>query len=368
MPIATIVWKNNALRIIDQTRLPLTLEYLDCRDIRAVWKAIRELKVRGAPAIGIAGAFGVFLGIRGLKTGDFKVLKENLDRVIEYLGSSRPTAVNLFWALERMKKIACAHPGFKIARIKELLLEEAQKILEEDRGICRKMADYGSRLIQDDDCCLTICNAGALATADYGTALGVFYRSKEKGKIFKVFACETRPLLQGARLTSWELKKHKIEVTLIADNTAAYLMAGGLSCRLASRRSPRGEAEGSRGQAGKIDKVFVGADRIAGNGDTANKIGTFNLALVSHYHKVPFYVVAPGSTFDLGLKSGKEVVIEHRRASEVLELQSRKITSGRLKVYNPAFDVTPNDLISAFVTEKGIIYPPFGRNIENAIK
>ena len=341
MPIATIAWKNNGLRIIDQTKLPLRLEYLDCRDVRAVWKAIRELKVRGAPAIGIAGAFGAFLGIRELKTSDSKVLKENLDRVVDYLGSSRPTAVNLSWALQRMQKIASGYLGLKVARLKELLLGEAQKILEEDRDSCRKMAGYGSRLIQDNDVCLTICNAGALATADYGTALGVFYRSKEKGRTFKVFACETRPLLQGARLTSWELKKHKIEVTLIADNTAAYLMAGS-----------------------KIDKVFVGADRIAGSGDTANKIGTFNLALLSHYHKVPFYVVAPGSTFDLGLKSGRDIVIEHRRASEVLELQSRKIAPGRVKVYNPAFDVTPNEFVSAFVTEKGIIYPLFARNIK----
>jgi methylthioribose-1-phosphate isomerase len=199
-------------------------------------------------------------------------------------------------------------------------------------------------LINDNDACLTICNAGALATADYGTALGVFYRAKEKGKTFKVFACETRPLLQGARLTSWELKKHAIDTALIADNTAAYLMS-----------------------EQKIDKVFVGADRIAKNGDTANKIGTFNLALVSYYHKVPFYVVAPSSTFDLSVASGKDITIEHRHGDEVLALQSKTIAVHGVKAYNPAFDVTPGEYISAFVTEKGPLYPPFTRTIHNAL-
>ena len=206
------------------------------------------------------------------------------------------------------------------------------------------MADYGSGLIQDGDTCLTVCNAGALATADYGTALGVFYRAKEKGKSFKVYACETRPLLQGARLTSWELKEHNINVTLIADNTAGYLM-----------------------KEGKIDKVFAGADRVAANGDTANKIGTFNLAILSHYHKIPFYIVAPISTFDLKLKSGKGIPIEHRKAQEVRRLQSKKVAHARVKVYNPAFDVTPDKFIRAFVTEKGLIKPPFAKNIPNVI-
>lgn len=341
MSIPTIEWKNNGLRIIDQTKLPLRLIYLDCHDVKCVWDAIKTLKVRGAPAIGIAGAFGAALGAREIKTNDYSVFKKNLDNIIEYLSSSRPTAVNLFWALKRMRDSASQHSAESVAKIKMLLFKEACKILEEDKAICRRMADFGSSLINNGDSCLTICNAGALATADYGTALGVFYRTKEKGKRFKVFACETRPLLQGARLTTWELKKHSINVTLIADNTAAYLM-----------------------QEGKIDKVFVGADRIARNGDTANKIGTLTIALISHYHKIPFYVVAPSSTFDLHLKSGEDIPIEHRRAKEVLELQSKKTAPSAVKVYNPAFDVTAHQFIRAFITEKGILYPPFSNNFK----
>ena len=333
MPINTIQWKNGCVRIIDQTKLPLKLEYLDCREVKSIWKAIKELKVRGAPAIGIAGALGVVLGMKDCPGGDINGFKRKLEQVIKYLASSRPTAVNLFWALEKMRKCD-----------KKSLLKEALKILEEDKTVCRKMADYGSGLIQDGDTCLTVCNAGALATADYGTALGVFYRAKEKGKSFKVYACETRPLLQGARLTSWELKEHNINVTLIADNTAGYLM-----------------------KEGKIDKVFAGADRVAANGDTANKIGTFNLAILSHYHKIPFYIVAPISTFDLKLKSGKGIPIEHRKAQEVRRLQSKKVAHARVKVYNPAFDVTPDKFIRAFVTEKGLIKPPFAKNIPNVI-
>src|SRR3990167_1185512 len=332
MPITTIKWKNNCIRIIDQTKLPLRLEYLDCREVQSIWKAIKELKVRGAPAIGIAGALGVILGIKDFSGRDIEAFKIKLDRTIKYLASSLPTAVNLFWALERMKRRAYSNLNLSLPKTKELLLNEALKILEEDKSICRKMADYGAKLIQDGDTCLTVCNAGALATADYGTALGVFYRAKEEGKAFKVYACETRPLLQGARLTSWELKKHNIDVTLIADNTAGYLM-----------------------KEGKIDKVFAGADRIARNGDTANKIGTFNLALLSHYHKIPFYIVAPASSFDLSIKSKKNIPIEHRDPAEVLNLHTRRIAPRGLKVYNPAFDVTLNNLISAFITEKGII-------------
>lgn len=345
MPIATLEWKNNCLRIIDQTKLPLKLEYIDCRDVQCVWQAIKELKVRGAPAIGIAGAFGVVIGARAIQTKDIDFFKKKLEEIIAYLASSRPTAVNLFWALERMKRIVYSKESLDCSELKKRLLDEAVRILEEDKKICRKMADFGSSLIQDKDSCLTICNAGALATADYGTALGVFYRAKEKGKTFKVFACETRPLLQGARLTAWELKKHRIDVTLIVDNTAAFLMKKGL-----------------------VNKVFVGADRIAINGDTANKIGTFNLALISRYHNVPFYVVAPSSTFDLSLESGKGIPIEHRKDNEVLKLQNKKVAPQKINIYNPAFDVTQASLISAFVTEKGIIFPPYIRNIKDAIR
>src|SRR3990167_2574809 len=345
MPIPTIEWKNNCVRIIDQTKLPLKLEYLDCHDAKTVWKAIKELKVRGAPAIGIAGAFGVMVGVNKVRTDNANTFKKKLDEVIRYLASSRPTAVNLSWALERMRQVAYHHAQVSVSRKKELLLQEALKILEEDKAICRTMADYGASLINDFDTCLTICNAGALATADYGTALGVFYRAKEKGKTVKVFACETRPLLQGARLTSWELKEHNIDVTLIADNTAGYLM-----------------------KEGKINMIFAGADRVAANGDTANKIGTFNLALLSYYHQIPFYIAAPSSTFDLKLKSGEGIPIEHRKPEEVIRLQSKKIAHSRVKVYNPAFDVTPHKFIRAFVTEKGLIKPPFAKNILNVIR
>ena len=345
MPITTIEWKNNCIRIIDQTKLPLKLEYLDCREVQSIWKAIKELKVRGAPAIGIAGALGVILGIKDFSGRDIEAFKKRLDHTVRYLASSRPTAVNLFWALERMKRRAYANLNLSLPKIKELLLEEALKILDEDKTICRKMAEDGAQLIRDGDTCLTVCNAGALATADYGTALGVFYRAKEKGKAFKVFACETRPLLQGARLTSWELKEHNIDVTLIADNTAGYLM-----------------------KEGKIDKVFAGADRVAANGDTANKIGTFNLALLSYYHQIPFYIVAPSSSFDLKLKSGAGIPIEHRKPEEVSRLQSKKIAHSQVKVYNPAFDVTLDKFIRAFITEKGLISAPFAKNISNVIR
>ncbi len=344
MSISTIDWVNNRMRIIDQTKLPLEYKYIYCRNVQEVWDAIKMLKVRGAPAIGIAGALGVVVGAQGIKEKKAESFIEKLDSVIRYLALSRPTAVNLFWALERMRCTAHAVKNLEVPKIKSFLLEEALKILNEDRIICRKMGDFGARLTKNNGTYLTICNAGALATADYGTALGVFYKAKEKGKQIKVFSCETRPLLQGMRLTSWELHKSEVNVTVIADNTAAHLMC-----------------------TQKIDAVFAGADRIAANGDTANKIGTFNLALVSNFHKVPFYIVAPQSTFDLTLKSGKNIPIEHRDKNEVLKLQGIATAPEGVNVYNPAFDITPHKLITAIVTEKGIIRPPFSENIKKAL-
>ncbi len=244
-----------------------------------------------------------------------------------------------------MRAVAGKNKGRGTAAIKKLLLEEAGKIIESDKISCRKMAAYGSSLIKNKDSVLTVCNAGILATIDYGTALGVLYRAKEEGKKIKVFACETRPLLQGARLTAWELKQKGLDVTVICDNMAASLM-----------------------QQGKINKVIAGADRIAANGDTANKIGTHSLAVLSKYHKIPFYIAAPVSTFDLGAKSGKDIPIEERDPREVSELLFKKVIAPRgAKVFNPAFDVTPHNLISAIITEKGIIRPPYLRNIKRII-
>lgn len=343
MKIITIEWKSNKIRLIDQTRLPHKLIYLDIDKLEDLWRAIKLLKVRGAPALGAAAALGVYLGVRDSQPKDFF---QKLDKVAAYIASSRPTARNLFWGIEKMRALAKKNKGRNIAAIKKLLFAEAGKIIESDKISCRKMAGYASSLIKDKDIVLTICNAGILATIDYGTALGVLYRAKEEGKGIKVFSCETRPLLQGARLTAWELKQKGMDVTVICDNMAASLM-----------------------QAGKISKVIAGADRIASNGDTANKIGTYSLAVLSKYHHIPFYIAAPVSTFDLRARSGKDIPIEERDPREVSELLFKKVIApSGAKVFNPAFDVTPHDLISAIITEKGIIRPPYLRNIKSLIK
>ncbi|MBN1871022.1 MAG: S-methyl-5-thioribose-1-phosphate isomerase [Candidatus Omnitrophica bacterium] len=336
MPVATIDWVKNAVRIIDQTKLPNKTVYKDIKDIKSMQRAIKRLEVRGAPAIGVAGALGVLLGIGDRDYKDHVAFKKRLDYVISYLGSSRPTAVNLFWALERMRKCAKTNARRPVSEIRKALLKEALAVLREDRIICRKMAGYGASLIKDGDAILTHCNAGGLATVDYGTALGVIFKAHEDRKRIKVFADETRPLLQGARLTAWELVREKIDVTLICDNMAASLMANG-----------------------KINKVFVGADRIASNGDTANKIGTYNVAVCAHYHSIPFYVVAPVATFDISIKKGDDIPIEERSGDEVRKILGRDIAPRQVKTYNPAFDVTPHGLISAIITERGIIRPPF---------
>ncbi|MEW6170779.1 MAG: S-methyl-5-thioribose-1-phosphate isomerase [Candidatus Omnitrophota bacterium] len=340
MHIKTIEWRNDKIRIIDQTKLPLKLAYLDIEDINSLVSAIKQLKVRGAPALGASAGLGLYLGLKNSKAKNFSEFKKHLEKVSKYIASSRPTARNLFWALERMKKIAYQNYLRPIKEIKNILLKEALNLLEEDRTICRKMAEFGEKLIKNGDTILTICNTGILATVDYGTALGVIYKAKEKGKKFRVFACETRPLLQGARLTSWELLQNKIDTTLICDNMAASLM-----------------------QKGKIDIIFVGADRIACNGDTANKIGTYNLAVLAKFHRIPFYVVAPTSTFDLSIKNGRGIPIEERSNLEVIEIANKFIAPKNIKVYNPAFDVTPNELITGIVTEVGILRKPFKKSI-----
>jgi methylthioribose-1-phosphate isomerase len=345
MKLRTIEWKNNKIRLIDQTKLPGRLEYIDIKNLGDLWQAIKKMKVRGAPALGAAAGLGLYLGIKGSKAKSFSGLSRELDKAAGYLASSRPTARNLFWGLERMRSAAVKNKNKPVDKIKKLLLGEAEKIIQEDRVSCRKIGYYGAKLIKQGDNILTICNAGILATIDYGTALGVLYRAKEEGRGFQVFACETRPLLQGARLSAWELKKKGIDVTLICDNTAASLM-----------------------QQGKINKVITGADRIASGGDSANKIGTYNLAVLSRYHRIPFYVAAPASTFDLNIKLGKDIPIEERPADEVTHLFFKiPVAPKGVKAYNPAFDVTPHNLISAIITDKGIIKPPYRKNIKKIL-
>jgi methylthioribose-1-phosphate isomerase len=345
MNIKTIEWKKNAIKIIDQTKLPLKLKYVYIKDIKLLWQAIRSMKIRGAPALGAAAGWGIYLSIKDSKANNFSEFKKELDRAAKYIASCRPTARNLFWGLERICSVAVRNRNESLTVIKKLIYNEAQKITEEDRATCRKIGYYGARLVKNKDRVLTICNAGILATIDYGTALGVLYRAHEEGKAVKVFVCETRPMLQGARLSTWELKKKGIDVTLICDSMAATLM-----------------------RQGKIDKVITGADRIVANGDTANKIGTYNLGVLARYHKIPFYVAAPHSTFDLTIKSGKDIPIEERKGIEVTELFFKKpIAPKNVKVFNPAFDVTAHNLISAFITDKGIIKPPYKINIKKLL-
>ncbi len=336
MPVETIRWKSQAVELIDQTLLPHRFKYIACKDVRKLWRAIKILQVRGAPAIGIAGALGVVLGIQHSKAKTKTGFLKEVNAVCKYLASSRPTAVNLFWALGRMECLAEKNSFRPVVEIKKILLKEALKIIDEDKQSCRKMARYGASLVKSGDTILTHCNAGGLATADYGTALGVLFEANKQGKHIKVYADETRPLLQGARLTTWELMREGIDTTLICDNMAASLMA-----------------------KGRIDKIFVGADRIARNGDAANKIGTYSLAVLAKHHRVPLYVVAPISTFDFNLKTGKDIPIEERDGDEVRAILGKRIAPDNVKVYNPAFDVTPNELIAAIVTEKGIFRRPY---------
>ncbi len=336
MPIATIEWENGKVKIIDQNKLPHELVRSYCPDVKPLREAISSLKVRGAPALGIAGAFGVVLGIQNSSTTDFPTFARELEEVIDYLGSSRPTAVNLFWALSRMRDCAEKNKDREIPQVKRALEEEALQIMEEDRIRSRQMAKKGASLLKDGDRVLTHCNAGALATADYGTALGVIYRAKEEGKKVTVYADETRPLLQGARLTTWELLPGGVEVTLICDNMAGDLM-----------------------QRGKIDKVLVGADRVAANGDVANKIGTYTLAVLAKENEIPFYVVCPISSIDLQILSGNMIPIEERDSREVTHFARKRVAPNGVKVYNPAFDITPAHYITAIITERQIFRPPY---------
>lgn len=344
--LETLHWiggTDGCLRLIDQTRLPVEFVEIDCRTVEAVWEAIKQLRVRGAPAIGIAAAYGVCVGVQTAIGADEAAFFQRLEDVTAYLATSRPTAVNLFWALERMKRKAyqlrASSPPPPLAPspppdFASALIEEARAIQEEDRQMCRAIGRFGAELLKDGQGVLTHCNAGGLATADYGTALAVFFAAAESGKRLAVYADETRPLLQGARLTAWELKQRGIDVTLICDSMAAQVM-----------------------REGRVQAVVVGADRIAANGDTANKIGTYSVALAAAAHKIPFYVAAPSSTFDLSIASGAEIPIEQRDPREITHGFGRQTAPEGIKVYNPAFDVTPAELIAGIICERGVIRP-----------
>jgi methylthioribose-1-phosphate isomerase len=341
MNIRTIDWKNNKIRIIDQTKLPLELKYVDIGRLKDLWRAIQKLQVRGAPALGAAAGLGMYLGVRDYLCPDWVCFSGKLNSVAKYIASSRPTARNLFWGIERILAVALANKEKPISKIKQAILAEAKLIMRQDMEACREIGSHGARLLKNNSRVLTICNAGILATIDYGTALGVIYSAQSQGKKIKVFSSETRPLLQGARLSCWELYKLGVDVTMIADNTAASLM-----------------------RERQVDMVITGADRIASNGDTANKIGTFNLAVLAKYHGIPFYIAAPQSTFDLDIKNKKGIKIEMRKAAEISQILFKKrIAPAQAKVLNPAFDITPHQLISGIITEKGIIRPPYLKNI-----
>ncbi len=343
--IKTVIWKNNTVVLIDQNALPLAEVYITCHRYQEVISAIKDLTVRGAPAIGVAAAMAAALGATALPVEHSEKFRQKFYKICDEIAQSRPTARNLFWALERMKKCLDSAIASGKKKIVSELVAEAKRIGAEDIANNRQMGKNGSALIADGDNILTHCNAGALATAGYGTALGVLRAAREQGKKIHVYVDETRPVLQGARLTAWELQKEKIPATLITDNMAGFLM-----------------------QQGKIDKIIVGADRIAANGDTANKIGTYSLAVLASVHNIPFYVAAPLSTIDASLQTGLEIPIEERSGKEVTHWRALQTAPDGMKVYNPAFDITPAKLISAIITEKGILTKPYLRSIRTLEK
>lgn len=322
--------ENGYLKVIDQSQLPHRRSYFICRSVTAVYQAIKTLKVRGAPLIGITAGYGFYLGAREIKTSEYSKFTEKLTKLKDYLCSARPTAVNLSWALERLyQKLT---PSLKVSQLKKRLFQEAKKIHHEDMISCARIAKNGARLIKNNYGILTYCNTGILATGGLGTALAIIYQAKKEGKKFQLYIPETRPLLQGARLSGWELLQKGITPILVCDNMVGRLM-----------------------QEGKINIVLVGADRIAANGDTANKIGTYTLAILAHYHKIPFYVVAPSTSFDQSLKDGTQIPIEYRSENEVTTILGKRVAPEKVKVYNPAFDITPRRFITGIITETGIM-------------
>ena len=330
MPVPTITWENDALRLIDQTLLPEECKFITCRDVGTVAEAIVSLRVRGAPAIGVAAAYGVVIAAQ-------EAIARNTDfdryvaKSIQKLAQTRPTAVNLFWALDRQEKVLAKADDHSPAKKRDRLLKEAHEIFEDDKRICRQIGRNGAELLSSQATVLTHCNAGGLATADYGTALAVVYAAVEAGKQVAVYADETRPLLQGSRLTAWELNQSGVDVTVICDSMAAAVL-----------------------REKNIDSIVVGADRIAKNGDVANKIGTYGLAILAKAHQVPFYVAAPLSTIDMKRDTGTQIPIEEREEEEITHGMGRQTAPSGIQVYNPAFDVTPNHLVTAIITEKGV--------------
>jgi methylthioribose-1-phosphate isomerase len=341
IPYCSICWDIDKVKLLDQRQLPREEIYLEITDYHEVIEAIRTLAIRGAPAIGVAAAMGAALGALSLKTEDPKEFAIQFTYLCREIAAARPTAVNLFWALDRVQALAQAHAGEPVGLLKERLVAEAQIMLREDETINRRMAQAGQVVIHEGMRVITHCNTGALATGAYGTALGVLRAAWEAGKRFSVWVDETRPLLQGARLTTWELGKIGIPYTLIPDGAAAAVM-----------------------QKGLVDLAIVGADRIAGNGDTANKIGTYGVAVLAHFHGIPFYVAAPLSTFDFSLTDGTQIPVEERAGEEVTHLWGQCLAPAGAQALNLAFDVTPNDLISGIITEGGVARPPYASSLK----
>ena len=339
--IKTIEYIDGVVRMIDQTRLPAEKEFVDCRTIEEVGHAIKTMVIRGAPAIGVAAAMGVSLGADSIEASTFESFYQALEEKCDRLGQSRPTAVNLAWAIKRMKDVAQSNKSLSVAKLKSRLKEEALTVLTEDIATNEAMGQHGQTLVKDGNVILTHCNAGALATAGFGTALGVVRASVNAGKNIRVLANETRPFLQGARLTTWELKEDGIPVKLITDNMCGFFM-----------------------NKQEIDLVVVGADRIAANGDVANKIGTYMVAVLAKENNIPFYVAAPVSTLDLSLASGKEIPIEERSSEEVMTINKKRIAPEGVEAAHPAFDITPNHLVTAIITENGIARAPFTESLK----
>jgi methylthioribose-1-phosphate isomerase len=352
--LETISWTGHAARLVDQTKLPLETVYVEITDETQMWDAIKRLVVRGAPAIGVAAAFGAYLGVRHDDSDSLAEFDAHLKQVCDYLATSRPTAVNLFWALDRIKRVSqetrkqgSRTEEMMVQKIKQRLLAEALTMLEEDKQVCKKIGEHGLELLSglctqnSGMSVLTHCNAGALATVAYGTALAPIYLAHERNIPIEVFADETRPLLQGSRITAYELREAGIPVTVICDNMAATVM-----------------------NQGKVQAVIVGTDRVAANGDVANKIGTLNVAILARHYNLPFYVAAPTSSIDLSLATGAQIPIEQRDSGEISNGLGRQTAPDNVSFYNPAFDVTPADLVTAIITEKGVAKPPYTESLK----